>query len=275
MTPQDRAYIEGFISEINRHGLTKSAQSITGYTDPAFLQAGTQFGAEHPTAAKGAALASGGILAGVTAPIWAPVAAGAAPVVGAAGTAISRFGKPVINAAKTYGPAAWNATRGYAGQAVNAAKTYGPVAWNATKSYAGQAANAAKTYGPAAWNATKSYAGQAANAVRPYVGKAVNAATKYGPKVWNTGKTLVGMNNNFGKWSLVTGGLTAGLGSIGGLLGWTDPYGDTETELQTANGPTFSEEQRWNEWDDDGSYDELSNFSTNSVDIGRNNGYTR
>ena len=112
-----------------KKGLTKSAQSsITGlYMYPGFSQDMQQAVREHPTATAalgGAALA---IPAALTAPLWAPAvgsavaAAGPALASGAAGASAlaTRCGPAALNAAKRYGPAAYNAT-------VNAAKRYGP-----------------------------------------------------------------------------------------------------------------------------------------------------
>ena len=111
-----------------KKGLTKSAQSITGFNMyPGFSQDMQQTVREHPTATAalgGAALA---IPAALTAPLWAPAvgsavaAAGPALASGAAGASAlaKRYGPAIINGAKRYGPAAYNAT-------VNAAKRYGP-----------------------------------------------------------------------------------------------------------------------------------------------------
>ena len=149
MTNYERAYLQGFTDALFNRGLTKSAQSITGFhMYPGFSQDMQQTVREHPIATAalgGAALA---IPAALTAPLWAPAVgsavASAGPTLASAAAGASalakRYGSAIINGAKRYGPAAYNAT-------VNGVKRYGPVALNATKRYGAQALNAATRIG--------------------------------------------------------------------------------------------------------------------------------
>ena len=225
MTNYERAYLQGFTDTLFNRGLTKSAQSITGFhMYPGFSQDMQQTVREHPIATAalgGAALA---IPAALTAPLWAPAVGSA---VAAAGPALASGAAGASALAKRYGA-----------QALNATKSYGPAIINGAKRYGAQALNAAKHYGPAALNATKRYGAQA-----------LNAATRVG----RSGMDKVDMArqewNKIPWWAKnIAAPAGAGLAykSLDVLFGF-DPLGSLDDDKRTVPTLTLSEDQRFND----------------------------